>query len=37
MRSVKVYIALTGAIYLAIGQYGSFRSGIDYMIEDAKI
>ncbi|MRJ44584.1 hypothetical protein KF946_10250 [Idiomarina loihiensis] len=34
--SVKVYIALTGAIYLAIGQYGSFRSGIDYMIEDAK-
>lgn len=34
--SVKVYIAVTGAIYLAIGQYGSFRSGIDYMIEDAK-
>jgi len=34
--SVKVYVALTGAIYLAIGQYGSFRSGIDYMIEDAK-
>ena len=34
--SVKIYIALTGAIYLAIGQYGSFRSGIDYMIEDAK-
>lgn len=25
-----------GAIYFAIGQYGSFRSGIDYMIEDAK-
>jgi len=34
--SVKVYIVLTGAIYLAIGQYGSFRAGIDYMIEDAK-
>ena len=34
--SVKARIVLIGAIYMAIGQYGSFRSGIDYMIEDSK-
>ena len=34
--SIKVYIAVIGSIYLAIGQYGSFRSGVDYLIKDAK-
>ncbi|MCW4441543.1 hypothetical protein BCT47_00330 [Vibrio splendidus] len=34
--SIKVYLAVVGSIYLAIGQYGSFRSGCDYLIKDAK-
>ena len=34
--SLKVVIAIVGALYIGIGQYGSFRSGIDYMINDAK-
>ena len=34
--SLKVTIAILGALYIGIGQYGSFRSGIDYMIKDAK-
>ena len=34
--SLKVYLAVIGSIYLAIGQYGSFRSGCDYLIKDAK-
>lgn len=34
--SLKVKLVIIGAIYIAIGQYGSFRSGIDYMIKDAK-
>jgi hypothetical protein len=34
--SLKVNLAILGALYIGIGQYGSFRSGIDYMIEDAK-
>ncbi|WP_439834513.1 hypothetical protein [Aeromonas enteropelogenes] len=34
--SIRVYIAVLGSIYLAIGQYGSFRSGCDYLIKDAK-
>jgi hypothetical protein len=34
--SLKVKLAIVGAIYIAIGQYGSFRSGIDYLIKDAK-
>lgn len=34
--SLKVKLAIVGAIYLGIGEYGSFRSGIDYLIKDAK-
>jgi len=34
--SLKVRLAIVGAIYIGIGQYGSFRSGIDYLINDAK-
>jgi hypothetical protein len=34
--SLKVTLAVIGALYIGIGQYGSFRSGIDYMIKDAK-
>lgn len=34
--SLKVTLAVVGALYIGIGQYGSFRSGIDYMIKDAK-
>jgi hypothetical protein len=34
--SLKVILAVVGALYIGIGQYGSFRSGIDYMIKDAK-
>lgn len=34
--SLKVRLAIVGAIYIAIGQYGSFRSGVDYLIKDAK-
>jgi hypothetical protein len=34
--SLKINIAIIGALYLAIGQYGSFRSGVDYLIKDAK-
>lgn len=33
--SLKVRLAIIGAIYIGIGQYGSFRSGIDYLIKDA--
>lgn len=34
--SLKVTLAVVGALYIGIGEYGSFRSGIDYMIKDAK-
>lgn len=34
--SLKVVLAVVGILYIGIGQYGSFRSGIDYMIKDAK-
>lgn len=34
--SLKVTLAIVGALYIAIGQYGSFRSGVDYLIKDAK-
>ncbi len=34
--SLKVTLAVVGALYIGIGHYGSFRSGIDYMIKDAK-
>lgn len=34
--SIKSWIVVGGSIYLAIGQYGSFRSGVDQIIDDAK-
>ena len=34
--SLKAYITIAGAIYLAIGQYGSFRSGADCLYTDVK-
>lgn len=34
--SLKVTLAIVGALYIAIGQYGSFRSGVDYLIKDSK-
>jgi hypothetical protein len=34
--SLKAYITIAGAIYIAIGQYGSFRSGVDYLYTDVK-
>lgn len=34
--SVKAWILVAGSIYVAIGQYGSFRSGVDQIIKDAK-
>lgn len=34
--SVRVWIAVAGSIYLAIGQYGSFRAGVDQIIKDSK-
>lgn len=35
--SLKITVAVIGVLYIAIGQYGSFRSGIDYLVKDAKI
>lgn len=34
--SLKAWILVAGSIYVAIGQYGSFRSGVDQIIKDAK-
>lgn len=34
--SLKVYGTILGALYIAIGQYGSFRSGVDYLAQDTK-
>ncbi len=34
--SLKATLLVLGTLYIAIGEYGSFRSGIDYMINDAK-
>jgi hypothetical protein len=34
--SWKTWITVAGAIYIGIGQYGSFRSGIDYLVKDAR-
>ncbi len=34
--SWKTWVVVAGAIYIGIGQYGSFRSGIDYMVTDAR-
>jgi hypothetical protein len=35
--SLKTWIAIIGTLYIAIGEYGSFRSGVDQLIEDSKI
>ena len=34
--SVKAWIKVAGYIYIAIAGYGSFRSGIDHLVSDAK-
>jgi hypothetical protein len=34
--SLKAYVTIAGAIYLAIAGYGSFRSGVDYLYTDVK-
>lgn len=34
--SLKINIAIVGALYIAIGQYGSFRSGLEFLKKDAK-
>ena len=34
--SVKVWLTVAGAIYAGIASYGSFRSGIDYLVKDAQ-
>ncbi len=34
--SFKSVIVVAGSIYLAIGAYGTFRSGLDYVINDGK-
>lgn len=34
--SLKMYLTVAGALYIAIGQYGSFRSGVDFLATDAK-
>jgi hypothetical protein len=34
--SLKAYLSIAGAIYLAIGEYGDFRSGIDFLHADIK-
>lgn len=34
--SLKLYLSVLGVLYVAIGQYGSFREGVNYLAEDAK-
>ena len=34
--SLKVYATLAGALYIGIGQCGSFRSGLDFLASDVK-
>lgn len=34
--SLKFWLSIAGALYLAIGQYGAFRTGINQIIDDAK-
>jgi hypothetical protein len=34
--SLKVYATIAGSLFLAIGQYGDFRSGVDYLAQDTK-
>jgi len=35
--SIKATILVLGTLYIAIGQYGSFRSGIEYIIKDSRL
>lgn len=35
--SIESWILVGGSVCLAIGQYGSFRSGVDQIIKDAKL
>ncbi|OOE37404.1 hypothetical protein BZG00_15620 [Salinivibrio kushneri] len=34
--SLKVWLATAGIIYAGVAGYGSFRSGIDYLVKDAR-
>ncbi len=34
--SIRVWLAVAGVLYVGIGQYGSFRSGVDYAVKDAR-
>lgn len=34
--SVKIWLAAAGALYAGIASYGSFRTGIDYLVKDAQ-
>lgn len=34
--SLKLYLTIAGALYIAIGQYGSFRDGVNYLAQDTK-
>lgn len=34
--SIKTWIIVGGILYAAVAQYGSFRSGLDYLIKDAR-
>ena len=34
--SLKVYATIVGSIFIAIGQYGSFRAGVDFLSSDVK-
>ncbi|WP_157572431.1 hypothetical protein [Nevskia soli] len=34
--SLKVYATIAGALYIAIGQYGSFRDGVNFLAQDTK-
>lgn len=35
--SLKAWVVFAGSLYIAIGNYGSFREGLDRLIKDAKI
>ena len=35
--SIKAKLYVIGALYIAIGQYGSFRAGVDQLIDDSKL
>ncbi|MEH6518735.1 MAG: hypothetical protein V7742_18815 [Halioglobus sp.] len=34
--SLKAWVVVAGSLYIGIGQYGSFRSGIDHLVKDAR-